>query len=335
MPHVPTPAVAGEANAGGVLLRLDGVAKSYRSGVTEVRAVAGVDLEIARGQVVGLVGESGSGKTTLARSVIGLTDITEGTMTLDDQPLGERRSREQRRAVQIVFQNPEGALNPRRTVRSILAHAVRRLAGADSGGRVNQLAESVRLDVRHLRRYPHSFSGGQRQRIGIARALALEPELLICDEPVSALDVSVQAQILNLLRDLQARLGLTYLFIAHNLAVVRYVADRIAVMYLGQIVDEGPAEAVFRAPHHPYTEALLSAMPSFDPNERRERIRLRGTLPSPSSPPSGCRFHTRCHRMLGDVCVNQEPPWRESGDGNRYRCHIEPDDLRRAQEASA
>jgi peptide/nickel transport system ATP-binding protein len=147
--------------------------------------------------------------------------------------------------------------------------------------------------------------------------------------------VSVQAAILNLLIELQATEGASYLFISHDLAVVRYVADRIAVMYLGQIVDEGPAEAVFRAPHHPYTEALLSAMPSFDPNERRERIRLRGTLPSPSSPPSGCRFHTRCHRMLGDVCVNQEPPWRESGDGNRYRCHIEPDDLRRAQEASA
>jgi peptide/nickel transport system ATP-binding protein len=335
MPHVPTPAISGSPASGGTLLRLDGVEKAYRSAGGEVRAVVGVDLEIGRGEVVGLVGESGSGKTTLARSVIGLTAVTEGTMTLEDRPLTERRSREQRRAVQIVFQNPEGALNPRRTVRGILTHAVRRLAGADDGGRVERLADSVRLQSRHLDLRPAALSGGLKQRVAIARAFAGGPRLVLCDEPTSALDVSVQAAILNLLIELQATEGASYLFISHDLAVVRYVADRIAVMYLGQIVDEGPAEAVFRAPHHPYTEALLSAMPSFDPAERRERIRLRGSLPSPSSPPTGCRFHTRCHRMLGDVCVNQEPPWRESGDGNRYRCHIEPGELRRSQEETA
>jgi peptide/nickel transport system ATP-binding protein len=234
----------------------------------------------------------------------------------------------------MVFQNPDNALNPSHSVRAILRRSVELLAGVRGKDRqdveMNDLARSVRLEPRHLDVRPSALSGGLKQRVAIARSFAGRPSLILCDEPTSALDVSVQAAILNLLVDLQRREGVSYVFISHDLAVVRYVADRIAVMYLGQIVDVGPADAVFEPPHHPYTEALLSAIPTLDPGGK-VRMKLHGTLPSPSDPPSGCRFHTRCPRFLGDVCVNQEPPWQSTAEGERYRCHIEPGELARLQ----
>ena len=318
------------ARTGEALLGLAEIVKRYRG---DVVAVAGVDLEVGRGEVLGLVGESGSGKTTLAKCIVGLVDATSGEVTLDGAAVGRRRGREQRRAVQMVFQNPDAALNPRKTVRSIIARALRALAGLRGRAgeeRVRGLAASVRLEPRHLGARPAALSGGLKQRVSIARSFAGTPALVLCDEPTSALDVSVQAAILNLLVDLQAQEGVSYVFISHDLAVVRYVADRIAVMYLGQIVDIGPAERVFAAPHHPYTEALLSAIPTLAAGAR-PRIRLHGPIPSPSDPPSGCRFHTRCPRAITGLCAEVEPPWQEGGDGHRYRCHIAPDDLARAQ----
>jgi peptide/nickel transport system ATP-binding protein len=241
------------------------------------------------------------------------------------------------KAVQMVFQNPDTALNPRHTVRRILLRAMKLLAHgvprAARPTRLRDLISSVRLESRHLDLRPASLSGGLKQRVAIARAFAGSPLMVLCDEPVSALDVSVQAAILNLLVDLQKAQGVSYLFISHDLAVVRYLADRIGVLYLGQLVELGPAEAVFNVPHHPYTEALLSAIPSIDLDGRGERIRLSGTMPSPANPPSGCRFHTRCPRFLGEVCEQVEPPWQEGPGGNRYRCHLPPEDLAEAQSA--
>ena len=233
----------------------------------------------------------------------------------------------------MVFQNPDAALNPRQTVRRIIGRALAALAGLRGRAReerLHALAGSVRLEPRHLDVRPTALSGGLKQRVSIARSFAGTPALVLCDEPTSALDVSVQAAILNLLVDLQAREGVSYVFISHDLAVVRYVADRIAVMYLGQIVDVGPAQAVFEPPHHPYTEALLSAIPTLDA-AARPRIRLHGPIPSPSDPPSGCRFHTRCPRAIEGLCAEVEPPWQEDGEGHRYRCHIAPPQLARAQ----
>jgi peptide/nickel transport system ATP-binding protein len=238
----------------------------------------------------------------------------------------------------MVFQNPDNALNPSHTVGSILRRSLQLLTGVRSKGQqdadLEALTRSVRLEPRHLDVRPSSLSGGLKQRVAIARSFAGKPSMVLCDEPTSALDVSVQAAILNLLVDLQRREGVSYVFISHDLAVVRYVADRIAVMYLGQIVDVGPSEAVFSAPHHPYTEALLSAIPTLD-IEAKARIKLRGTLPSPSDPPSGCRFHTRCPRYLGDICKTEEPPWQDSAGGQSYRCHIAPDQLERLQTRDA
>jgi len=321
---------APHARAGEALLGLSEVVKRYSG---DVVAVAGVDLEVGRGEVLGLVGESGSGKTTLAKCIVGLVDATSGEVTLDGSALSGARDREQRRAVQMIFQNPDSALNPRKTVRSIIGRALRALAGLHGRAqdeRTQALAASVRLEARHLDARPSALSGGLKQRVAIARSFAGTPALVLCDEPTSALDVSVQAAILNLLVDLQAQEGVSYVFISHDLAVVRYVADRIAVMYLGQIVDIGPAERVFEAPHHPYTEALLSAIPTLAAGAR-PRIRLHGPIPSPSDPPSGCRFHTRCPRAISGLCAEVEPPWQDGADGHRYRCHIRPDDLARAQ----
>jgi peptide/nickel transport system ATP-binding protein len=321
----------GHARAGEPLLGLAEVVKRYHG---DVVAVAGVDLEVGRGEVLGLVGESGSGKTTLAKCIVGLVDPTSGAVTLDGAALGGTdRDREQRRALQMVFQNPDSALNPRKTVRRIILRALRALAGVRGRAgeeRTRALAASVRLEPRHLDARPNALSGGLKQRVSIARSFAGTPALVLCDEPTSALDVSVQAAILNLLVDLQAQEGVSYVFISHDLAVVRYVADRIAVMYLGQIVDIGPAERVFEPPHHPYTEALLSAIPTLAAGAR-PRIRLHGPIPSPADPPSGCRFHTRCPRVIAGLCAEVEPPWQEDAGGHRYRCHIAPDDLARAQ----
>lgn len=324
--------------AEGVLLKVDDLTKTYRSAGDEITAVAGVSFEVRRGEIFGLVGESGCGKSSLAKTLVGLIDATRGTIEFEGNDVSstaDRSSRDLRRKVQMVFQNPDTALNPRHRVRRILGRAVKLLASTRSGSerdeRVLELASSVRLEPNHLEVRPAALSGGLKQRVAIARAFAGTPRLVLCDEPVSALDVSVQAAILNLLIDLQAQNRVSYVFISHDLALVRYLADRIGVMYLGSLVDVGTAEAVFEPPHHPYTEALASAILTLDFDARRPRIKLQGTLPSPANPPTGCRFHTRCPRYLGEICRTQEPPWQGDVASNMYRCHIPPDELRAAQ----
>jgi peptide/nickel transport system ATP-binding protein len=320
------------------LLKVDDLAKSYRSAGDDIAALSGVSFEVGRGETFGLVGESGCGKSTLAKVLVGLTDSSRGTIEFDASDVSatsQRTSRALRQQVQMVFQDPDNALNPHHSVRRILGRALNRLAGIRSGRaqheRMVQLARSVRLEPRHLEARPTTLSGGLKQRVAIAHAFAGRPRLVICDEPVSALDVSVQAAILNLLVDLQVEQDVSYVFISHDLALVRYLADRIGVMYLGQLVEVGTAEAVFSPPHHPYTEALASATPTLDSGERRRRIKLEGPLPSPADPPAGCRFHTRCPRYIGDICRTQEPPWRDTGAGNMYRCHIPPEVLGEVQ----
>ncbi|MGH7103504.1 MAG: dipeptide ABC transporter ATP-binding protein [Acetobacteraceae bacterium] len=324
----------GNGGADAALLEVADLSKTYGSGTEEIAAVDGVSLGLRRGEVLGLVGESGSGKSTLAKCVVGLIDVSKGLLRLEGKPLSPTTRAHDpalRRKLQMVFQNPDTSLNPSRTVRHILSRAVRQLAGLPAGDevarRVARLAADVRLSPRHLDLTPASLSGGLKQRVAIARAFAGSPTLVLCDEPTSALDVSVQAAILNLLVALQAREHLSYIFISHDLGVVHYLADRIAVMYLGQIVEIGSADVVFRPPHHPYTEALLSAMPSVDPDRQPVRIRLTGSMPSPASLPPGCRFHTRCPRLLGEICRTEAPPWQEDGAGHVYRCHIRPEDL--------
>ena len=301
------------------------------------QALAGIDLEIAAGEVFGLVGESGSGKTTLARAVVGLGPPDPGSeLIFEGEPLTPRiggRTWEQVRGIQIVFQNPDASLNRRHPVRRILGRALTKLLGVSGRqreARVLELAESVRLDAGLLDALPGQLSGGLKQRVGIARAFAGAPRLVICDEPTSALDVSVQAAILNLLVRLQRDRDLSYIFISHDLGVVRYISDRIGVLYLGRLMEVGPADVVFRAPHHPYTEALLSAAPNLD-DRTEHRIRLQGEVPSAIKPPSGCVFHTRCPRKLGEICEREEPPLAEAEPGHLMRCHIPIADLRRLQ----
>jgi oligopeptide transport system ATP-binding protein len=296
-----------------------------------VRAVDGVSFWLSRSETLGLVGESGSGKTTTGRALLRLIEPSAGKALYAGQDvftMERDELRKLRRRAQIVFQDPFASLNPRMTVgdtiREVL-HVHRLARGKAAEMRVRELLELVGLSPSHAERYPHEFSGGQRQRIGIARALSVEPDFIVCDEPVSALDVSVQAQVLNLLESLQRRLGLAYLFIAHDLSVVEHVSDRIAVMYLGRIVEMGSAAAVIHDPRHPYTRALLSAVPVPEPGARRDRIVLRGDVPSPSNPPSGCPFHPRCQHPLRDAdCAAITPPLAEKGPGHFAACIKEP-----------
>jgi oligopeptide transport system ATP-binding protein len=301
--------------------------------IGSVKAVDDISFEVRRGETLGLVGESGCGKSTTGRAVIRLNRPTAGTVRFDGVDLYGLKSgplRRLRRKMQIIFQDPYSSLDPRQTVYSIISEPLethKLVKGQAKRDRVAELLEMVGLDPRYVNRYPHEFSGGQRQRIGVARALAVEPEFIVCDEPISALDVSIQAQVLNLLTELRERLGLTYLFIAHDLSVVKHISDRVAVMYLGKIVEIGPPEILYLGPGHPYSRALLSAVPIPDPatERRRKRVILRGDVPSPVNPPSGCRFHTRCwlYERLGkpENCTTQDPELRVLQGDHRAACH--------------
>jgi len=287
-----------------------------RRQVGAVKAVDDVSLTINEGETVGLVGESGCGKTTLGRTILRLIEPTAGNIVFDGQDITRTNGshlKSFRRKAQMIFQDPYGSLNPRMTVGNIVGEAIKihsLLPKKDIPARVAELLKAVGLDPSHATRYPHEFSGGQRQRIGIARALAVEPKFIVCDEPVSALDVSIQAQIINLLQELQEKLGLTYLFIAHDLSVVEHISDRVLVMYLGKVVESSPAKELYANPLHPYTQALISAVPMIDPATKRKRILLPGDVPSPINPPSGCPFHPRCPIAI-EKCKTVVPQWRE------------------------
>jgi oligopeptide transport system ATP-binding protein len=335
-----------------ILVRVENVVKHFpiRGGlfgvrnVAAVRAVDGVSFEVRRGETLGLVGESGCGKTTLGKVILRLIPATSGEVYIKDRPvftIGARELKQVREDMQIVFQDPYASLNPRMTVAEIVGEGPLVHGLTDRKKReelVRELLAKVGLNQSHVHRYPHEFSGGQRQRIGIARALALNPDFVVCDEPVSALDVSIQSQVLNLLGDLQEELGLTYLFIAHNLAVVQHISDRVGVMYLGKLVELADVRSLYEDPRHPYTVALLSAVPEPDPRRRRKRLVLKGDVPSPVNPPSGCRFHTRCwlRVQLGNPenCSTVEPELRDVGGGHRAACHwaeeISPERVERA-----
>ncbi|RUW94689.1 ABC transporter ATP-binding protein [Mesorhizobium sp. M7A.F.Ca.US.010.02.1.1] len=323
------------------VLRVAGLNKTYASHGHALRAVKDVSLDLRPGETLGLVGESGSGKTTFARLLLGLVPPDAGgTIELEGKALAprlENRSDDQIKAMQIVFQNPDSALNRSHSIRHLIGRALKRLAGLSGKAlevRLNDLVRSVRLTDRHLAVKPRQLSGGLKQRVAIARAFAGDPRIVVCDEPTSALDVSVQAAILNLLADLQSKEDVSYIFISHDLAVVRYLSDKIAVLYLGRIMELGPSEDVFSGPHHPYTEALLSAVPKLDQTETA-RIRLDGEIPSATNPPSGCVFHTRCPRKIGPICEQQEPPLSEAQPGHSIRCHIPYAELARLQRAVA
>ncbi|HEY7138822.1 MAG TPA: ABC transporter ATP-binding protein [Methylomirabilota bacterium] len=328
------------------LLQVDGLRCHYRLGrpladavrgipPRAVRAVDDVSLEVARAHTLALVGESGCGKTTLGRAVVGLLEPVGGRIAFggaDAAQLARRRPRDLRRRIQIIFQNPEATLNPQRTVGETLARPLELFGvgtAARRAERVRELLRAVQLPETYIDRYPHELSGGEKQRVAVARAFAAEPELVVCDEPLSALDVSVQAAVLNLLVDLQTRTAAAYLFISHDLSVVRYLADRVAVMYMGRLCELGSVDALFAPPYHPYTEALLSAIPLPDPRSVQRKVRLEGPVPSPVDPGPGCRFQSRCPRKLGAVCETEPPPAREAAPGHVIVCHIPLEELRR------
>jgi peptide/nickel transport system ATP-binding protein len=329
-------ALTKDAGLGETLLKVTGLQKHFpiRKGLLQrqtgaVRAVDGIDFEVRKGETLGVVGESGCGKSTMGRLITRLLEPTGGTVEFEGKDithLGVGAMRPMRRDVQMIFQDPYSSLNPRHTIGTIVSAPFRLQGVQPEGGvkkEVQRLLSVVGLNPEHYNRYPHEFSGGQRQRIGIARALALNPKLVVADEPVSALDVSIQAQVVNLLDDLQQELDLTYVIIAHDLSVVRHVSDRIAVMYLGKIVELADRESLYKAPMHPYTKALMSAVPIPDPKRKAaksERILLRGDVPSPISPPSGCRFHTRCWKAT-EICKTTEPPLVELKPGQQVACH--------------
>ena len=323
-----------ETKKADVLLNVQNLVKYFpiragflRKVVNHVKAVDDVSFYIRKGETLGLVGESGCGKTTTARSILRLQEPTSGVVEFEGEDLlklDRNRLRLKRRDMQLIFQDPYSSLNPRLTVGQIigeplLVHGLG--ASTDRESEVKKLLDTVGLASYHYRRYPHEFSGGQRQRIGIARALALNPKLIVCDEPVSALDVSIQSQILNLLEDLQKQYGLTYLFIAHNLSVVKHISDRVGVMYLGKLVEMTTSSELYQLPLHPYTQVLLSAIPQANPQRVRERITVQGDVPSPINPPSGCRFHTRCPQVR-EVCKEMDPEWREVRPEHFVACHV-------------
>ena len=314
------------------LIEVDDLSVTFRSEHGHaLRAVDDVTLRIAEGEVLGLVGESGCGKTTIAKCIAGRIAPTSGVVRFDGRELGARRATEDRRAIQMVFQDPYSSLNPRHTVGTIVGAPLRlQQVKTEKGVKasVQELLELVGLNPEHYNRYPHEFSGGQRQRIGIARTLALRPKLIVADEPVSALDVSIQAQVINLMEDLQNELGMTYVVIAHDLSVVRHISDRVAVMYLGKLVEMASRDQIYARPRHPYTVALMSAVPVPEPvrsesgqRQRRQRIRLTGDVPSPLNPPPACRFHTRCWKAQ-EVCRTLEPPLVELIPGHQVACHF-------------